>query len=219
MKIDIWSDIRCPFCYIGKRKFEMALDRFPHREKVVVTWHSFELDPGLKTQPEVNVLDYLARIKGITRHEAAQMHEHVKQVADEVGLIFNFDRSVLANSFNGHRLIQLAKAQGVADQAEEALFKAHFTEGKNIDDKETLLQVGSSVGIPEPEIQKLFTSDSYASEVRQDQAHAREIGIRGVPFFVFNNKYAISGAQAPDFFLQTLVKAFDEFQKAPGVTA
>jgi predicted DsbA family dithiol-disulfide isomerase len=155
------------------------------------------------------VLDYLAKIKGITREEAAQMHEHVKLIADDVGLTFNFDRSVLANSFNAHRLIQLAKARGVADQTEEALFKAHFTDGKNIDDREVLLTLGLEIGIPETEIENLFSSDSYVTEVRRDLAYAREIGIRGVPFFMFNNKYAVSGAQSPEFFLQTLMKAWD----------
>ena len=114
MKINIWSDIRCPFCYIGKRKFELALEQFQHKDQVEVIWRSFQLDPGLKTQPETNVLDYLAKIKGITREQAGQMHEHVKEVAQEVGLTFNFEKSVLANSLNGHRLIQLAKANGAS---------------------------------------------------------------------------------------------------------
>lgn len=213
MKVDIWSDIRCPFCYIGKRKFEMALERFPQKDSVSVTWHSFELDPGLRTQPEVNVLDYLAKIKGITHEEAGHLHDHVTQVAHDVGLTFRFDRSVLANSFNGHRLIQLAKVRGVANETEEALFRAHFTEGKNIDDPEILFSIGTEAGIPETEIVRLFSSsDNYAKEVRDDQAQAKALGIRGVPFFIFNNKYAVSGAQSPDFFLQTLSKAWAEFQ-------
>jgi predicted DsbA family dithiol-disulfide isomerase len=217
MKVDIWSDIRCPFCYIGKRKFEMALERFPQKDKVTVTWHSFELDPGVKTQPEVNVLDYLAKIKGITREEAAHLHDHVTEVAHDVGLTFRFDRSVLANSFNGHRLIQLAKVRGVANETEEALFRAHFTDGKNIDDPEILVAIGAEAGIPRTEIEGLFSSDNYAKEVRDDQAQARAIGIRGVPFFIFNNKYAVSGAQSPDFFLQTLSKAWADFQETKPV--
>jgi protein disulfide-isomerase len=115
MKVDIWSDIRCPFCYIGKRKFEKALERFPHSDKVEVVWHSFQLDPELKTQPGVHVYDYLARVKGITRDQAVRMHQHVKQSAREVGLEFNFDSAIVANSFNGHRLIQLAKSKGLGE--------------------------------------------------------------------------------------------------------
>jgi protein disulfide-isomerase len=197
----------------------MGLEQFPHRDRVEVSWHSFELDPGMKTQPGVNVLDYLARIKGITREQATQMHAHVKQVGEEVGLGFDFDRSVLANSFNGHRLIQLAKARGFADRAEEELFKAHFTEGKNIDDQPTLTNIGVVIGIPETELQRVFASDEYAEEVRQDIATAKAVGIRGVPFFIFNSKFAISGAQAPEFFLQTLSKAWNEFTSAKTLTS
>ena len=161
MKVDIWSDIRCPFCYIGKKKFEMALARFPHNDKVEVIWHSFQLDPGLETQPGVHVYDYLARVKGITREQAVRMHQHVKQSALEVGLEFDFDRAIVANSFNGHRLIQLAKSKGLGDAAEEQLFKAHFTEGKNIDAPDTLREVGTNIGLSDDEVSNLLASDQY----------------------------------------------------------
>src|SRR5690349_7266418 len=196
MKVDIWSDIRCPFCYIGKRKFEKALERFPHSDKVEVVWHSFQLDPELKTQPGVHVYDYLARVKGITRDQAVRMHQHVKQSAREVGLEFNFDSAIVANSFNGHRLIQLAKSKGLGDAAEEQLFKAHFIEGKNIDDIATLKEIGTAVGLSPDELSELLASDQYSAEVREDEMKAHAIGIRGVPFFILNDKYAVSGAQA-----------------------
>lgn len=213
MKVDIWSDIRCPFCYIGKRKFEKALERFPHSDKVEVVWHSFQLDPELKTQPGVHVYDYLARVKGITRDQAVRMHQHVKQSAREVGLEFNFDSAIVANSFNGHRLIQLAKSKGLGDAAEEQLFKAHFIEGKNIDDIATLKEIGTAVGLSPDELSELLASDQYSAEVREDEMKAHAIGIRGVPFFILNDKYAVSGAQAPELFLQALNGAWQDQER------
>ncbi len=210
MKVDIWSDIRCPFCYIGKRKFEIALEEFAHSNEVEVIWHSFQLDPALKTHPGLNVLDYLARIKGVSREESAEMHEHVRQMAEDVGLTFNFDKVVVANSFNGHRLIQLAKTSGVAGSVEEKLFKAHFTDGANIDDALTLLDIGVAAGLPDGDVKKLLTSNDYAREVEEDEMMARSIGIRGVPFFIFDSRFAVSGAQSRDKFLHTLQKAWQE---------
>jgi predicted DsbA family dithiol-disulfide isomerase len=213
MKIDIWSDVRCPFCYIGKRKFEKALERFPHKDNVEVTWHSFQLDPSLKTQTEKSPYDYFVEAKGVSREQAIKMHDHAAQVAKETGLDFNFEKTVVANSFNAHRLIQLAKIMGVANAAEEQLFKAHFTDGKNIDDKETLVQIGVSVGIDKNKVDEMLSSDAFATEVKQDELAAQAIGIRGVPFFVFNNKYAVSGAQSPETFLQTLEESWKEFEQ------
>ena len=213
MKVDIWSDVRCPFCYIGKRKFEKALENFSHKNEIEVNWHSFELDPNLVTNPDVNAVAHIAEIKGISKEQAEGMHSHVMQVANEVGLDFNFGKNVVANSFNAHRLIQLAKTKALASEAEEALFKAHFTEGKNIDDEETLVQTGVSIGLDENEVKKIFSSDAFAEEVKRDEMQAQYFGIRGVPFFILNNKYAVSGAQSPEVFSQALSLAWTEFQK------
>lgn len=207
MKVDIWSDIRCPFCYIGKRNFEHALAQFPHKEQVEVIWHSFQLDPTLKTAPDMNAYDYLAKVKGMTREESIQMHTHVTRVARQAGLSFHFDKTVVANSHNAHRLIQLAKTKGLADQAEEFLFKAHFTDGKNIDDAETLVRIGVETGMKEHEVRALVSSADFAEAVRQDESQARAIGIRGVPFFIFDERFAVSGAQPTEAFLQALEKA------------
>ena len=128
MKISIWSDVRCPFCYIGKHKFEKALEQFPHKDQIEVVWKSFELDPGLQTNPRVNTLDHLAENKGISRDQAEQMTQYATQAAKEAGLELHFNKAVVANSFNAHRLIQLAKTKGLGSEAEEALFKAHFEE-------------------------------------------------------------------------------------------
>jgi predicted DsbA family dithiol-disulfide isomerase len=213
MKVDIWSDIRCPFCYIGKRKFEKALEKFSHKNEIEVDWHSFELDPTLKTDPAVNAVEHIAEIKGISKAQAEGMHTHVTNAAKEVGLDFNFEKNIVANSFNAHRLIQLAKTKGLANEAEEALFKAHFTEGKNIDDNNTLLEVGLAIGLEKDEVNEIFTSDAFAKEVKRDEMQAQSFGIRGVPFFILNNKYAVSGAQSPDVFLQALSQAWTEFEK------
>ena len=213
MKVDIWSDVRCPFCYIGKRKFEKALEKFSHKNEIEVDWHSFELDPTLKTNPEVNAVEHIAEIKGISKAQAEGMHAHVTNVAKEINLDFNFEKNVVANSFNAHRLIQLAKTKGLANEAEEALFKAHFTEGKNIDDEETLIQTGISIGLDENEVKEIFSSDAFAEEVKRDEMQAQSFGIRGVPFFILDDKYAVSGAQSPDVFSQALNQAWTEFEK------
>jgi predicted DsbA family dithiol-disulfide isomerase len=213
MKVDIWSDVRCPFCYIGKRKFEKALEKFSHKNEIEVNWHSFELDPSLKTDQSVNALEHISEIKGISKTQAEGMFSHVTQVAKEVGLDFDFEKNVVANSFNAHRLIQLAKTKGLANEAEEALFKGHFIEGKNIDDEETLIQTGISIGLDEKDVKEIFSSDVFAEEVKRDEMQAQSFGIRGVPFFILNNKYAVSGAQSPEVFSQAISQAWREFEK------
>lgn len=213
MKVDIWSDVRCPFCYIGKKKFENALDNFPQKEKVEVVWHSYQLDPSLVTDPESNTLEYFTRTKGVSADQATQMLGHATKMAKEVGLDFYLEESVLANSFNAHRLIQFAKTKGMGSEIEEALFKAHFTEKQNIDDKDVLVQIGSSIGLDKEEVTKILASDAFSDEVRQDELAARKIGVQGVPFFVLNNKYGISGAQSTEVFQETLEKAWEAYQQ------
>lgn len=209
MEVKIWSDVRCPFCYIGKRKFEAALADFAHQEEVTITWKSFELDPNLQTVEDTNIYDYFAEAKGIPQSQAVEMFDNVTRTAAEVGLNFKLEQSVVANSFKAHRLIQLAKTKNLGNEIEEELFSIHFTQGKNIDDEGVLIAAGKSVGISEDELSTLFTSDDFDAEVRIDQLEAQRIGIRGVPFFVFDDKYAVSGAQAPELFLQTLEKAWE----------
>lgn len=201
MKVDIWSDVRCPFCYIGKRKFEIALEQFAYRDEVKVEWHSFELDPDTETSPDLNVYDYLAQKKGKTRAWAEEMHNYVVDTAAQVGLRFNFDHAVIANSFHAHRLIQLAKSVGLDNTAEELLFKAYFTDGKNIDDKTVLKQIGVSAGLDASVVTETLDGYFFGNEVRADEQIASQIGITGVPFFIFDQKLTVSGAQAPETFL------------------
>lgn len=210
MKVEIWSDVMCPFCYIGKRKFEQALQQFEQQDKVEIIWKSFQLDPDMKTQPGKNTHQYLAERKGWTLDYARQVSQQVTAMAKDVGLNYDFDKAVVANSFNAHRVSHLAKKYNLGDAMEEALFKAYFTEGKNIDDAVTLTALGTAIGLKATEIEDVLNSDLYAPDVEQDIVEAQQVGVRGVPFFVIDRKYAVSGAQPSDVFLGALNKAWDE---------
>jgi predicted DsbA family dithiol-disulfide isomerase len=203
----------CPFCYIGKRRFENALQQFPYKNEIEIVWKSFQLNPAMKTQPGKNINQYLSETKGWTLDYAKKMNEHVTAMAKEVGLHYDFDKAIVANSFDAHRLIQLAKANGKGDEMEERLFKAYFTEGRNTADHETLIQLGTEIGLDPSTITTLLGSNEYADKVEQDIYEAQQIGVRGVPYFVFNDRYAVSGAQAPETFSGALNKAWGEFEK------
>jgi predicted DsbA family dithiol-disulfide isomerase len=214
MKVQIWSDVMCPFCYIGKRRFEDALQQFEHKDDVEIEWKSFQLNPDLVTDPTINITQYLADIKGWLLDHAKQMNDHVTQMAAEVGLTYDFDKAVVANSFDAHRFAHLAKQNGLGDKAEEALFKAYFTEGKNIADHDTLTKLGTEIGLDKTEVEQTLATNTYAADVKQDITQAQHLGISGVPFFVLDNKYGISGAQATSVFLQTIEKAYGEWASA-----
>ncbi|MCE7040707.1 DsbA family protein [Dyadobacter sp. CY312] len=214
MKVEIWSDVMCPFCYIGKRKFEAALEQFPQKDKIQVEWKSFQLNPAIKTEPGRSLNEYLADAKGWTLEHAAQMNEHVSSIAAEVGLDYHLDKAVVANSFDAHRFVQYAKTKGKGDDAEEQLFKAYFTDGKNTADHDTLLELGSQIGIDTNELKTVLEGTEFSDEVRKDIYEAQQVGARGVPFFVLDRKYAVSGAQQPETFLGALEKSFGEWEKA-----
>ena len=204
----------CPFCYIGKRNFETALEQFSNKNGIEVEWKSFQLDPSLPEVQDSNYTDYLMVSKGLGRPQVEGMLNNVTQMAKGVGLEYDFDRAVMVNSFKAHRVLQLAKMRGLGDAAEERLFRAFFTEGRNIADDETLLELGKEEGLNETEIRSSLSDERYSDMVRQDIQEARAIGVTGVPFFVFNRKYAVSGAQPPQAFLQTLEKAYAEWREA-----
>lgn len=219
MKVQIWSDVMCPFCYIGKRRFEEALAAFEHKDKVEIEWKSFQLNPTLKTNTSTSIHQYLADVKGWNLDYAKQLNQQVTEMAAQVGLTYNFDEAVVANSFNAHRFSHLAKKYNQGDAAEEQLFKAYFTNGKNIDDVDTLAGLGAEIGIDSNEVKETLSTNTYADEVHHDMYEAEQLGIRGVPFFVMNNHYAVSGAQATEVFLNTIVSAYAEFsqQQAQGL--
>lgn len=210
MKVEIWSEVMCPFCYIGKRRFEAALDRFPRKGDIEVTWRSFQLDPGLEARPGRSVNEYLAERKGWTVDQARKLNDQVTRSAQGVGLTYDFDKAVVANSFDAHRLVQFAKTRGRGDAAEEALFRAYFTEGKDIADRETLASIGTGAGLDGSEVRAALDSGAFAAEVHGDIQEARRIGVQGVPFFVMDRKYAVSGAQDSETFLKALEQSFDE---------
>lgn len=210
MKVEIWSDLVCPFCYIGKRRFEQALEQFANKEKVEIVWKSFQLDPDMQPIPGESVHQYLAKRKGVSVEKAKEMGNYMSNMAKEVGLDYNFDIAVINNTLAPHRLLHLAKKYGVQDEAKEKLFAAYYTQGKDIASTEVLIETGTNLGIPADEIQQMLQSDLYIDQVRQDQYRAQQIGVQGVPFFVFNNKYAVSGAQPVDVFTQVLDTVWEE---------
>lgn len=211
LKIEIWSDVMCPFCYIGKRKLEGALEQFPHNKNIEIEWKSFQLDPNATAQPGKDIYGYLAERYGRDRSWAVEMHQNVTDQAKAAGLDYHFDKVIMANSFDAHRLSHLAKKHHVGNQLEELIFKAYFTEGKDVSDQETLVALGREVGLDEAEIRNMLASGEYADAVRQDIAEAQQIGVRGVPFFVMDRKYAVSGAQPVEAFLQTLEKSWEDW--------
>jgi predicted DsbA family dithiol-disulfide isomerase len=208
MKIEIWSDIMCPFCYIGKRKFELALKEFSDKESVQVQWKSFQLDPDLQTDGSRNLNEYLAERKGWTVSQTESIHQQMEARAKENGLEYHFDKAIPANSFNAHRLSHLAAKYKLQDLMEERLFAAYFTEGKNIDDTETLVELAKGVGLSEGETRSMLKGDAYKDNVEQDIFEAQQVGVRGVPFFLIDDKYAVSGAQETAVFLGALNKAW-----------
>lgn len=213
MKIEIWSDFVCPFCYIGKRKLEQALEKFPHRDKVEVQFKSYQLDPDAKYDPELTFYETFSKLKGMPLDQVKVMNEQVRQHAEQVGLTYHFDTMKYANTFDAHRLAQYAKENGKGDELTERLFYAHFTESKLISDHETLIDLAKEVGLDESEVKDVLETNKFTEEVEADIEMARNIGVQGVPFFVFNRKYAVSGAQPTETFLAALEKVWEEEQQ------
>jgi predicted DsbA family dithiol-disulfide isomerase len=210
MKIEIWSDVACPWCYIGKRRFETALAAFPHRESVEVTWRSYQLDPTVPDHYDGTELDYLSTRKGMAPEQVAQMFEHVAAQAKAEGLNYRFDDVVVANSFTAHRLIHLAAAHGRQDAAKERLLSDHFEHGKDIGNQDYLTSLGLDLGIDAGEVAELFSTDKYAADVRHDFEEGRALGINGVPFFVIDRKFGLSGAQPAETFTAALEQAWQD---------
>lgn len=210
LNIDIWSDIACPWCYIGKRRFEKALGALPFAAQVDVTWHSYQLDPSLPEHYAGSEVEYLSRAKGMDPKQVATMIGHVTEQAAAEGLAYDFDSLQVANSFTAHRLLHLAKAHGLGDAVKEALLAAHFVNGRNTGDAATLKEIGVAAGLPAAEIDAVLGSAKYADAVRADIDQAKAMGISGVPFFVLEGKYGISGAQPAEVFEQAMTQVWEE---------
>ncbi len=204
MQIDIWSDVVCPFCYIGKKHLELAIEDLGMKDQVKIEYKSFQLDPQAAPSEGQTLKRYLAESKGMTMEQVEQMSQGVVERANAVGLSFDLDNAIVANTFNAHRLLHLAKERQVQNDLKEALLEAYFTNGANLNNKETLATHVAKVGLDKEEVLKVLTSNSYSSAFRDDVNAARQMGIQGVPFFVFNKKYAISGAQPIEAFKQAL---------------
>ena len=207
MRVEIWSDIACPFCYIGKRRYEEALSRLDFGGEVETVYRSFELDPYAERDVGYDVYDMLAAKYGMTRERAVAMNENVAKLGESAGIDFAFDKVILTNTFDAHRLTQLANKHGKMRQMIERLFRAYFTEGRHVGDHETLIELAAEAGLDRGEAEEALKSGAHADAVRSDEAEAARLGIRGVPFFVINRKYGISGAQSVELFVETLRNA------------
>jgi predicted DsbA family dithiol-disulfide isomerase len=216
MKVEIWSDVVCPFCYIGKRKFEIALARMPERDRITITWKSFQLQPDVTAGLKMNAVQHVAQRKGWPMDFARQAAADLSKTAQAVGLTIRYEQTVVANTFDAHRLSHYAASQGKGDEMTERLFAAYFTDGRNVEDHDTLAELAIGVGLPGDEVKNVLASDRYAAEVRRDIDQAMQMGINGVPFFVFDGKYAVSGAQDSAVFLGALRQSFAEWTGASG---
>ena len=214
MKVEIWSDIVCPFCYIGKRKFETALADFAGKDKVEIEWKSFQLDPEMDNKEGLNVHEYLGKRKGGTPADGKRMNDGMTAAAAVVGLQYDFDNGIINNTMNAHRLLHWAKEEGLQNELKERIFKAYYTEGIDTADIAELVRLAKETGLDSVQARKVLEENLYVKEVLQDQQEAAELGVQGVPFFVFNRKYAVSGAQPSEVFAQVLNKVLQEQQPA-----
>jgi predicted DsbA family dithiol-disulfide isomerase len=210
LSVEIFSDVVCPWCYIGKRRFEAALARFVHRDDVEVTWRSFELDPDAPREADGPPAERLAAKYGTSVQEAEAMNARVSALAAADGLEYHLDRARAGNTFDAHRILHLAKPHGLAEEAEERLMRAYFSEGEPIADHETLVRLAAELGVDAREARAVLASDRYADDVREDERLAARMGIRGVPFFVLGRRFGVSGAQPADALLQALEQAWSE---------
>ncbi|KKX51975.1 MULTISPECIES: DsbA family oxidoreductase [Sphingobacterium] len=211
MKIEIWSDIVCPFCYIGKKRLEQALASFPHRDEVEIIWKSYQLHPQFPQDAAgIPAVEYIKNAKGLTKEETLGMMQQVQSIGKSLEIDFDFEKSLIVNTLNGHRLIHFAQEHGLGNILKERLLKAHFSEGVDVNDTNILVNLAAEVGMDKKEVQEMLFSDRFTYEVTQDIQEGVNLGLRGVPFFVFNQKFGIAGAQPLEMFEQTLRQAYED---------
>jgi predicted DsbA family dithiol-disulfide isomerase len=214
VKVEIWSDVVCPWCYVGKRRFESALERFEHRGEVEVVWRSFELDPNAPRRREGTTAEHLAAKYGMSPEQVAASQERLTGLAAAEGLEYHLDATAGGNSFDAHRLIHLAASHGIQDEMKERLLRAYFTEGAAIGEPDVLQRLGEEVGLDGAEVAELLAGDRFAAEVRSDEHRAQLFGVTGVPFFGIDERYGVSGAQSSDLILSALDQAWAESTQA-----
>ncbi len=215
MQVEIWSDVVCPWCYIGKRRFEAALAEFEHRDEVEITWHSFELDRNAPPERLGSYAEMLGRKYGMGPTQADAALANMTDAAAHEGLDFHFESVRPGNTFDAHRLLHLAHTRGVQGDLKERFLRAYFTEGEAIGDRTVLTRLAADVGLDGDEVEAMFEGDGHADEVRADEAAAEELQISGVPFFVIDRRYAVSGAQPPEAFTRALERAWADAVSSP----
>ena len=204
MKIEIWSDIACPWCYIGKVRFENALQQYEHKDEVEVIWRSYQLQPDAPKENASTTVEHLMEKYGRSHEQVLEMMRNVTEVAAGEGIEYHLDRAVASNTLNAHRLTKLGEAKGVGKPVMERLMQAYQSEGANVADADTLVRLGVEAGLEEADVRAMLASDDYLAEFQADQERARAIGVNGVPFFVIDEQHGVSGAQPTDFFLSAL---------------
>ncbi len=209
MEVEVWSDVVCPWCYLGKRRLERALDAFEHRDEVTVRWRSFELDPGAPPRRTETAAEHLAAKYGLTPEQVEASWQRLTGLAAAEGLEYRLPDTKGGSSFDAHRLLQLARELGLQDAVKERFLRAHFTEGLPLGDRETLARVAVEAGLPQDEVDEVLATDRFAQEVRDDERRAQQLGIGGVPFFAIDGRYGVSGAQSSDHLLQALREAWE----------
>jgi predicted DsbA family dithiol-disulfide isomerase len=215
--VEIWSDVACPWCYIGKRRFEAALEQFEHRDDVNVTWRSFELDPDAPHERTGDRAERLAEKYGMSVEQAREAEQQLTGVAAQDGLPFRFDIARSGTTFDAHRLVHLAETHDLQDAMKERLLRAYFTEGELMSDQDTLVRLAVEVGLEEQEVRELLDGDRFADEVRADERTAGELGISAVPTFVLDRKLGASGAQPPDALLDLLRQGWTKRSPASAI--
>lgn len=212
MNITIWSDFVCPFCIIGEAHLKKALKNFAHADKIKVEYKSFLLMPDAKYIPDKSYAETFSQLKGMPLKQAETMLQQVTEQAKKSGVEINYDIAKIASTADAHRVFQYAKVEGLGNQFFSRFYKAHFSEGENLSDHSTILQLAKEIGLNESQVQQILEHNTFEDEVNQDLAEARTIGVQGVPFFVLNNKYVISGAQPLATFEQAIEQVWEKEQ-------
>lgn len=215
LRIDVWSDVVCPWCYVGLTYLDRALAEFEHADKIDVVLHSYELDPGAPVRDEEPLVNRLARKYGTSIEQIEANQARIRRMGEEVGIEFNFDLTKRGNTIDAHRLLHLAHEHGLQRELKESLFRAYFTRGEVVGEHDTLRKAAAEVGLPSDAVEKVLDSDLYAADVATDIATARDMGVSGVPFFLFDGDLGFGGAQPPDRMLQALQRVWAERRPEP----
>lgn len=210
MKIEIWSDFACPFCYIGKTRFETALNQFKNKDEVEVVYKAYQLNPYAPKTMEGNAYEAFAKGHNMTVKEAKDRFKMFEQNAKTVGLTYNYDIIQMTNTFDAHRLAKFASTKNLEEKLTSRLMKAYFTDGKNLSDIDTLVKLATEVGLDQKQAKEVLVSNQFKDEVSAQIDEARKVGVQGVPFFVINRKYGVSGAQQTEYFTQVLEQIWQE---------